>query len=103
MILFIMLLPGSTIPNTQFTFDGMDLFIHTTLFFFLSLLFHYEYTLIGPQKPVYIAGLSAIVFLAFATEMLQFTVVAGRSGSVIDLLADHVGIAGGIIVGRRFK
>ena len=83
-------------PGGPTLFAHADKIVHALLFAGPACL-----AILGGWRPVpVLAGLTAY---GIASEVIQARLLAERSGSVWDLLADAVGIACGVLVGRRAR
>ncbi len=85
--------PGSGLPDSDFLPFGQDKWAHAGLFFG----FGWLWVRALPARPwlVVLAG----VGYAVATELWQASLPTGRSGEVLDALADVLGLALGIAAG----
>ncbi len=89
--------PGKDLPKVGDWFGefSIDKLIHTALFCGMCFLFLALATIYYPHKNLKKSqGLIVLLFLlwAFATELIQLYLIDGRTGSVMDVLADAAGV-----------
>ncbi len=95
---FMLLKPGSENQEYWFMFEGLDKIIHFTIFGVLGFCFIAAFPRIKFLYYIYI-----ILIYAFLTEILQDQMNLGRSGEVLDIVADSLGLLFGYAVFRFFK
>ncbi|GEL18546.1 VanZ family protein [Pseudonocardia asaccharolytica] len=91
--LFVLFLPASGVPSG---FPGSDKLVHVAVFGALA----FTGRLAVVPLPGLVAGLAGY---AIASEVLQGTLLIGRSAEVLDVLADGIGIAVGLLLARRWS
>jgi VanZ family protein len=94
LILVAVLLPGSKIPDIQIT--GIDKVVHVTLFMIWSLGVRRDF---GASFRWTLCLLFGLIF-SWLTEILQI-VVEGRTFDYTDIIADALGLAIGLLIGRQ--
>ncbi len=100
-ILIIVFIPGDSIPKHSELLDilQVDKLIHILLFAPFSFLWLLNFSFkinFNLQKTYLVFFLG--VFLASATEIIQFYFIEGRNGSLADAIADIVGVYVGIVI-----
>ncbi len=91
---FILLKPGSDHPHQYwFYFNGIDKLVHFSIFALLVFLLRLVYHQWSISKV-----LCVILFYGIFTELAQHYMQMGRSGDVLDLLADMLGATIGLFV-----
>jgi VanZ family protein len=93
LILVAVLLPGSNLPDIQFT--GIDKVAHVGLFMLWSLSVRRDF---GPSFR-WVACLLVGLTFSWLTEVFQI-VVDGRTFDYSDIIADAAGLALGLLLGR---
>ncbi len=89
--------PGKELPKVGDWFGefSVDKLIHTALFCGMCFLFLAIVTIYNDGEDIKKKqGVIALLFLlwAFATELIQLYLIDGRTGSVMDVLADAAGV-----------
>lgn len=102
-IIFIIAIPGSSIPDSSlFQIPHFDKIIHTGIFFILGFLSVYGFTKQGDSTILKnYAYTSAVVFCVIyggLTEVIQHLFITERSGEITDTLANTTGSAAGILL-----
>lgn len=92
LILAVVLLPGSALPETP-GIPGFDKMVHFLMFLTLAIAIHIDFGLTDGRR-LGIAIVAALVFSAL-TEALQL-LVEGRSAELFDLVADMSGFIAGL-------
>lgn len=86
-----------TIPIPHF-----DKVVHFMLFFVLTLLLLYEATTPNKPSPLSIKAKTAMAMLAIAygalLEAIQHLLVTGRTGSVLDFMANTLGVFSALVI-----
>lgn len=100
-IFILMAIPGDKFPDVHFTWISADKLVHFSVFGLWSFLLMrwLNRTATNASKQVFIIGL----IFSGITETLQATVFINRSGDPRDVLANMIGISGGILVYRWLK
>ena len=103
LILTVCLMPGDNLPESSFlSFRGADKLIHTSLYLVLMVLVgrglaKYFSSSYSRSRIIVIAFLYCL-FLGVGIEFIQSVFVAGRSGDVLDVLANAAGASIGVVV-----
>ncbi len=103
MILLLTLLPSSSMPPVSiwelFSFDS---FAHAFLFAVLTFLMivglKKQYTFLKLRHYAIRASLLTSAQFGIAIELMQYFLIPGRHGDIIDVLADAIGCLAGIIL-----
>ncbi len=93
-------MPGDDLPDTSlFDIPFFDKFIHLGMFFLLTFLFCYPYSLYNSfsvwKFTAYKIAISAIAY-GIGMEYVQKHFVAGRSFDLVDILFDSLGCGSGV-------
>lgn len=95
-IFWMLLKPASDIPSYSiFEIPHFDKMVHLGIFAILGFLFSWE----SPAwkiKKLFLIGLLLATTTALLTEYLQTSLAKGRSGELIDFVADLIGYALGV-------
>ena len=100
-------LPGNDLPHSDlFNIPFFDKYIHTIMFFVLTVLFCYPFILYNTSGKIikswfFKVTISAIVY-GIIMEFVQKYLVYGRSFDVIDIVFDAIGSVAGLIVISRY-
>ena len=100
-------LPGNDLPHSDlFNIPFFDKYIHTIMFFVLTVLFCYPFILYNTSGKIikswfFKVTISAIVY-GIIMEFVQKYLVYGRSFDVIDIVFDAIGSVAGLIVINRY-
>ncbi|HSU49442.1 MAG TPA: VanZ family protein [Segetibacter sp.] len=100
-------LPGNDLPHSDlFNIPFFDKYIHTIMFFVLTVLFCYPFILYNTSGKIikswfFKITISAIVY-GIIMEFVQKYLVYGRSFDVIDIVFDAIGSVAGLIVINRY-
>ena len=86
LLTYMLLRPANSLPKDIHWFEGADKVVHFGIFGVLGFLFEATY----PKQDFY--KYLAIFLYAIFTEIAQHLMDNGRSGDVMDLLADILGI-----------
>jgi VanZ family protein len=106
-ILWIIIIPGGSIPNSAlFKIPHIDKFIHAFVFavftFLLSYGFYMQKMMVLGRYPYTFSFLTGVIY-SILTEWIQMRFVAGRSGELLDILADLAGCFAGIVLFNYLK
>ncbi len=99
---YLLAVPGDELPDTGF-FDipFFDKIVHFGMFFLLTFLFCYPYTLYYKSFSLWKKSAYKIAFIAIcygiAMEYVQKYFVMGRSFDLIDIVFDTLGCVSGVI------
>lgn len=109
-ISFVLLaLPGNDLPQSDFfNIPFFDKYIHTIMFFVLTVLFCYPFIFYRKSAAVikswFLKITMCAVIYGITMEFVQKYLVYGRSFDVIDIVFDIIGsVAGLILVNRYFS
>lgn len=97
-IFYLLFSPGNTLPNSgTINIPHLDKLVHLIMFAVLILVFlidSREY-----RNRILLALMFSLTILVFAglSEYIQFKYIPGRSGNLLDFLADCCGIVVGIL------
>ena len=95
LLTYMLLRPANSLPKDIYWFEGADKVVHFGIFGVLGFLFEATY----PKQDFY-KYLAILLLYAIFTEIAQQLMDNGRSGDVMDLLADTLGIIIAYIVFR---
>lgn len=95
---YMLLRPGFENQEYSFMFPGFDKLLHFSIFGFLGFCILVSFPKIN-RSTFFLIGLS----YALITEILQELMKLGRSLEILDVIADMIGFALGIIVFKCFK
>ena len=87
LLTYMLLRPADSLPKDIHWFEGADKVVHFGIFGVLGFLFEATY----PKQDFY-KYLAILLLYAIFTEIAQHLMDNGRSGDVMDLLADILGI-----------
>lgn len=98
--------PGKELPEVGDWFGefSIDKLIHTAIFFGMCFLFLAIVTIYNDKQNIKKKqGMIVLLFSiwAIATELIQLFLIEGRTGSVIDVLADTVGVLLALLLVRK--
>ena len=93
LLTYMLLRPANSLPKDIHWFEGADKVVHFGIFGVLGFLFEATY----PKQDFY-KYLAILLLYAIFTEIAQHLMDNGRSGDVMDLLADTFGIVAAYIV-----
>lgn len=101
-ILWIISIPGGNVPKLSFfNFPHIDKLIHAFVFGVFTLLLSYGFYkqkyLILARYPYTFSIIIGVIY-SLLTEWIQFRFVSGRSGELLDVIADLVGCIAGIFL-----
>ncbi len=100
-IFILMAIPGNKFPEVHFNWISADKLVHFSVFGLWSFLLMRWLTR-SSAKAVLSVFVIGLVFSSI-TETLQATVFINRSGDPRDVLANMIGISGGILIYRLLK
>lgn len=95
LIIIAVTLPGRKLPDVHI--GGYDKLVHMAMFFLWALAVHFDFNIEKRAHILFFLG--AGVLFSVLTELLQI-MVEGRSFDVYDMLADFVGLATGLLIGK---
>ncbi len=95
LLTYMLLRPADSLPKDIHWFEGVDKVVHFGIFGVLGFLFVATYS-----KQDFYKYLAILLLYAIFTEIAQQLMGNGRSGDVMDLLADTLGIVVAYIVFR---
>jgi VanZ-like protein len=95
LLTYMLLRPANSLPKDIYWFEGADKVVHFGIFGVLGFLFEATY----PKQDFY-KYLAILLLYAIFTEIAQHLMDNGRSGDIMDLLADILGIIIAYIVFR---
>ena len=84
---FMLFVPSSENTEYSFIFPGMDKIVHFIIFFLLGFLFKGAF-----PKLKFFYYISILLVYAIFTEIIQDVMNMGRSGEILDLVADLFGL-----------
>jgi VanZ family protein len=94
-------LPGSAFPKeTWFTKIQLDKWLHVAVFGLLAIAFYSVLVRISFKRVLFMLFLMTLY--GFVIEVIQGLYVENRSFDMMDLLADFLGAAAGILFSRRY-
>ena len=98
-ILILCLLPSSGVSHSGINIPYFDKILHFGFYFLLSIIFIYDFKFFKKReykfRKIIIVFLVCVIFGALI-EILQHYLIESRSGDIVDLLADTLGIIFGI-------
>lgn len=103
-ILYLSLAPDP-LPDQEklFLFPGADKVVHFIMYWGLSITFCFDFYRKSYAKSEQLAMRAAFiasVIMGGVIEILQANMALGRSGDIVDFIADTAGVAIGLITGR---
>jgi len=102
-ILFIIAIPGSSIPESPlFLIPHFDKIIHAGIFFLLGVFAVFGFTKQGDKtiikRNAYTFGVFFCVIYGILTEVIQHFYISERSGEFADVIANTAGAVAGVSV-----
>ena len=95
---YMLLKPGTENHEYWFMFNGIDKILHLSIFAMLGFCFMAAF-----PKIKFLTYLYIILIYAFLTEILQDAMNFGRSGEILDIVADTAGFLIGYYVFQKMK
>lgn len=95
---YMLLRPGMENLEFPFMFDGIDKFMHLSIFAVLGFCFMAAF-----PKIRFIYYVEIMLIYSFLTEILQAEMGLGRSLEILDLLADTAGFFLGYVLFKRIR
>ncbi|MGI8637169.1 MAG: VanZ family protein [Segetibacter sp.] len=100
-------LPGNDLPQSDFfNIPFFDKYIHTIMFFVLTVLFCYPFIFYRKSPAVikswFLKITMCAVIYGITMEFVQKYLVYGRSFDVIDIVFDTIGSVAGLILVKRY-
>ncbi|HEY0741784.1 MAG TPA: VanZ family protein [Chryseosolibacter sp.] len=92
LIIVAVLIPGSNIPDVEFT--GVDKFVHISMFAAWAVALRFDFPLLKWWQ-IFMLG----IIFSFLTEVLQLF-AEGRSFDTYDMVSDAIGLALGLLVAK---
>lgn len=102
-ILYLSLAPDPLPDQDKLLFPGADKVVHFIMYWGLSITYCFDYYRkmhTTPERKAMRAAFIAWIILGGAIEILQANMALGRSGDIIDFIADVAGVAVGLASGR---
>ena len=97
--IYLLFSPGNTLPNSgTFTIPHLDKLVHLILFAVLYMLFLIDSRVYRNRILLAVVFGFATLIFAGLSEYIQLKYIPGRSGNILDFLADCCGIVVGVIV-----
>lgn len=101
-ILIVCLMPGDNLPGSSFlSFVGMDKLIHGFLYAVLMVLVGKglinQFDISSSKTKTLVVAFLYCFFLGAGIEFLQSGFVVGRSGDILDVLANNIGALIGVL------
>jgi hypothetical protein len=101
-ILILCSTPGNKIPHISWLeLLSFDKFVHATVFFILNVLSIRSFKNISQLKKI--LGSIVCVFYGGILEVLQSVLFVGRSGDVLDFIANSFGVIFAFLVFKKLK
>lgn len=92
-MLFVLFMPGSSVPEVSFSFPHFDKLIHFTLFAVFTFLLQKALT-----PPLFARTILLLFLFAGGSEIIQELYIPRRSGDILDFIANSTGIIFSIIL-----
>ena len=95
---FLLLKPAHLEEEAWYIFDGIDKFVHLSIFALLGFIF-----MIAFSRTKFLVFIQIMLIYAFLTEILQDLMKMGRSLETLDIVADFLGVCLGYYIYRQFR
>ncbi len=105
--IILLTLPGNDLPHsTLFDLPYFDKYIHLVMFFLLTILFCYPFSMAGTKRlnitAVFVKIAFFVILYGIIMEVVQKFLISGRTFDVIDILFDALGSLSGLLAIRQY-